>query len=204
MGSVAAHGLGFAGLRTAHLAHLTLHFVAGVGCRDSRSERRRVASLRERRSWRSLTHLRGVRGPRAPLCNRNLNQEIAMSRRLTTALAAAALCGLGAAYAQTTYDPAPADNPRNMPADVTPDSPAVAPPLSTEGAPVTTSPTYDEGTATFIREQLPSDRAAVQAETGAAMRANRIPHGELSTPEQDKGSTRALTPYERGAPSSSY
>jgi len=127
-----------------------------------------------------------------------------MSKRLTTALAAAALCGLGAAYAQTYEAAPPADNPRSMPADVTPDSPAVTP-LSTESAPVITSPTYDAGTATFIRERLPSDRAAVQAETTSAMRANLIPHGELSTPEQDKGGTRALTKYEREtAPYSPY
>ena len=150
-----------------------------------------------------------------------------MSKRLPSALTAAALCSLfGALHAQTTDAPDPTGQqryqqpigapqaepssapqtepssvpqsepnrvPQNEPADVLPGTrPAMSPPLTEPVSPVPVS-----------RDVTPS-RGDVQAETRAAMRSRQIPHGELSTPEQDKGSQRALAPFERGITPSAY
>ena len=128
-------------------------------------------------------------------------QEMHMTKRLSAALTAAALCSMvGALHAQsmTTTDAPdptgqeryqqPSGTPPSEPSDTGPAmrAPAVAP--SNEAGAI-----VDQGSA-------PVSRSDTQKETRAAMRANQIPRGELSTPDQDKGGERALTPTERGMP----
>jgi len=129
-----------------------------------------------------------------------------MSKRLPAALTAAALCSLfGAPHAQTTDAPDPTGQERyQLPSGAPPSGPADALPSSTPTlSPPMSTPTY-ETSVPINRELIPHSRGDVQAETRAAMRARQIPHGELSTPEQDKGSERALTPFERGTAPSTY
>lgn len=119
-----------------------------------------------------------------------------MSKRLPAALTAAALCSLfGALHAQTSDAPDATGQERYqspMPAS----EPAPSPTISV--------PTTSETVVPIQRETIPQSRSDVQAETLAAMRSRQIPHGELSTPEQDKGSERALAPFERGMAPSAY
>ena len=109
-----------------------------------------------------------------------------MSKRLPAALTAAALCSLfGALHAQTSDAP-----------DATGQERYQVPMPASDPAPSPVVPIH--------RELIPQSRSDVQAETLAAMRSRQIPHGELSTPEQDKGSERALAPFERGMAPSAY
>ena len=100
-----------------------------------------------------------------------------MSTKLHATIAALALCGAsGLALAQYQTD---APDPTGQTVYKSPEPAEITPP----------SVTYGPGAMT---------RDEVRAETRSAMRANLIPHGELSTPEQDKGGVRELTPVERG------
>ena len=99
-----------------------------------------------------------------------------MTTKLHGTLAALALCGMsGFAFAQYQTDTA---DPTGQTQYKSPEPAEITPPaIQTEGA-VT--------------------RSDVRAETRSAMRANLIPHGELTTPEQDKGAERGMTMLERG------
>ena len=100
-----------------------------------------------------------------------------MKTKLHAALAALALCGTsGLALAQYQTD---TPDPTGQTVYKSPEPAEITPP----------SVAYVPGAAT---------RDEVRAETRSAMRANLIPHGELSTPDQDKGGGRELTPVERG------
>ena len=118
-----------------------------------------------------------------------------MSKRLPAALTAAALCSLfGALHAQTSDAP-----------DATGQERYQSPMPASDPAPSRTiSVPTSETLVPIQRESIPQSRSDVQAETLAAMRSRQIPHGELSTPEQDKGSERALAPFERGMAPSAY
>jgi len=99
-----------------------------------------------------------------------------MTTRLHATLAALALCSAsGLALAQYQTD---TSDPTGQTQYKSPEPAEITPPAS-----------YREGTVT---------RDDVRAETRSAMRANLIPHGELSTPEQDKGAERGMTMVERG------
>jgi len=125
-----------------------------------------------------------------------------MSKRLPAALTAAALCTLfGALHAQTSDAPDPTGQQRyQQPSGAPPSEPAEALPSSTPVAP----PIVYETSVPINRETIPSSRTDVQSDTRAAVRARAIPRGELSTPEQDKGSDRALAPFERGMSPNDY
>jgi hypothetical protein len=130
-------------------------------------------------------------------------QETHMSKRLPAALTAAALCTLfGALHAQTTDAPDPTGQERyQLPSGTPASEPAEALPSST---PTVSPPIVYETSVPINREMIPSSRTDVQSDTRAAMRARAIPRGELSTPEQDKGSDRALAPFERGMAPNDY
>jgi hypothetical protein len=110
-------------------------------------------------------------------CHFIATQEIHMSKRLPAAIATAALCSIfGTAYAQQSpMTPEPTTEPQ----------PVIVPSITTS-------------TTIYQRAEMPSERGEVKAETLSAMRSSQIPHGELSTPEQDKGAERGLSPLERG------
>ena len=100
-----------------------------------------------------------------------------MTTKLHATLAALALCGTsGFALAQYQTD---APDPTGQIIYTSPEPAEITPPSMSY---VAGAPTRDD----------------VRAETRSAMRANLIPRGELSTPDQDKGGGHDLTLIERG------
>ena len=128
-----------------------------------------------------------------------------MSKKLPAALTAAALCSLfGALHAQTTDAPDPTGQQRyQQPSGMPAAEPETLPPSSSTPAPAAPVIVYETSTPVMAGDAVLS-RTDVQSDTRQAMRARAIPAGELSTPEQDKGSERALTPYERGMAPTDY
>jgi hypothetical protein len=109
-----------------------------------------------------------------------------MIKRLPAALAAAALCSMvGVAQAQPAYNT---------------DAPDATGQYRFQPAPPGAPTVQDVNPTATHADEVPLSRSEVRAETRAAMRENQIPHGEMSTPEQDKGAQHSMTPLERGEP----